>query len=52
MHWLVESAEEKEAKRLLSIGTRGPIRIGPRVPMRKSFLFLFFKKEILPCLIL
>jgi hypothetical protein len=27
MHWLVESAEEKEAKRLLQIGVRGSIQI-------------------------
>jgi hypothetical protein len=41
-------SEEKEAKRLLSVGLFGPIpaiRIGPRQQIDKSFLFLFFKKE-------
>jgi hypothetical protein len=38
---------KKRSKKLLSIGVRDPIRIGPRVPMSKSFLVLFFKKELL-----
>jgi hypothetical protein len=40
-------SEEKEAKRLLSIWLRDPIRIGSRLPSSKSFLVLFFKKELL-----
>jgi hypothetical protein len=43
-------SEEKEAKRLLSVCLRGPIptiRIGPRTPICKGFLLLFFKKEVL-----
>jgi hypothetical protein len=41
-------SEEKEAKRLLFICARSPIRIvgiGPRRQIDKSFLLLFYKKE-------
>jgi hypothetical protein len=36
---------KKRSKKLLPLGVRSP---GPRTPMRKSFLLLFFKKEDLP----
>jgi hypothetical protein len=37
---------KKRTKKLLPLGTRGPFRIGPHNPGSKSFLLLFFKKEV------
>jgi hypothetical protein len=49
MHFRVESAsEEKEAKRLLQICRGDLVRLGANTPRGKSFLLLFFKKEVLP----
>jgi hypothetical protein len=39
---------KKRSKKLLPMGIRGPIQNGPRAPTDKSFLVLFFKKELLP----
>jgi hypothetical protein len=36
---------KKRTKKLLTLGVRGN---GPRTPICKSFLVLFFKKELLP----
>jgi hypothetical protein len=38
----------KENQKTFAYGAYVPIRIGPGVPMSKSFLVLFFKKELLP----
>jgi hypothetical protein len=43
---------KKRTKKLLSIGVRNSTRVGPRALMSKSFLVLFFKKELLPLLFL
>jgi hypothetical protein len=40
---------KKRTKKLLLMGVRGPF---PRTPTDKSFLVLFFKKELLPFLAL
>jgi hypothetical protein len=40
-------SEEKEAKRLLSIGRVRVWRAEPLAQICKSFLLLFFKKEVL-----
>jgi hypothetical protein len=41
-------SEEKEAKRLLQIWFEDRVGLGANTPMGKSFLLLFFKKEVLP----
>ncbi len=38
---------KKRTKKLALVGIRGQLRIGPRAPVSKSFLVLFFKKELL-----
>jgi NodT family efflux transporter outer membrane factor (OMF) lipoprotein len=42
---------KKRTKKFLLHCVRRPIRKGPRVPSSKSFVLLFFKKEVLPCLL-
>jgi hypothetical protein len=39
---------KKGSKKLLPLRTPDPIRNGPPTPTSKSFLVLFFKKELLP----
>jgi hypothetical protein len=39
--------ENEMTPKLLPIAVRNPIRIEGRTPMSKSFLVLFFKKELL-----
>jgi hypothetical protein len=41
-------SEEKEAKRLLQTRRGDRFGLGADKPMSKSFLLLFFKKEVLP----
>jgi hypothetical protein len=41
-------SEEKEAKRLLQMCLGDRVGLGANTPMGKSFLLLFFKKEVLP----
>jgi hypothetical protein len=38
---------EKKKQKTFANGVRGPIQSGPRAPISKSFLVLFFKKELL-----
>jgi hypothetical protein len=40
--------EKKEPTKVFLVDKRGRFRIGPRTPTGKSFLLLFFKKEVLP----